>query len=458
VNLTTYLTAGKRYWKTFVIVAGLVLAAGLSWLILTPAKYVSTEQLMVSIEGSTTAAAYENDQVVTSRVNSYIPLLTSDVVSQRVIDELGLPLTAPELAAKVSAARVPPNTALIDVAVTDESPAQAKEIAATLAAEFISYTEALETPTGEDDQKVHTTIVTSAREPQQQTTERVLLGVVVAATALLAGAVAVWVRARTDPVVRTADGAAATAGLRVLGSVVTAPQIGSAELQDYRRVRTRLRTMTDHTETVSYLGRCLVLASTNGEADAAAVARNLGRVLELTGDRTVVVNGEMADRIEGEHGSHGPSNGYHPWPIPERGAEGDPDTLSPSNGADLYGTKTGFRLIDRLKVEYRTVLIAAPGVLSAITAFEASEHADQLLLLAALGATRRRDLRRAADELRSAGAPLTGLVLVGKSADVEPAEPAHVDTARSQGIADETSESDGAPSKAVVSSDDVKGI
>ena len=87
------------------------------------------------------------------------PLLTSDVVSQRVIDKLGLPMTAPELAAKVSATNVPPKTAVIDVAVTDESPARARLLADTLANEFINYTDALETPTGEDSQKVHTTVV-----------------------------------------------------------------------------------------------------------------------------------------------------------------------------------------------------------------------------------------------------------------------------------------------------------
>src|SRR5882762_6837866 len=174
---------------------------------------------MVTIQGSTTAAAYQNDSVVTGRVNSYIALLTSDVASQRVIDKLGLPLTAPELAAKISAINVPPTTSIIDVAVTDQSPEQARRIADTLATEFISFTDALETPTGEDGQKVHTTVVTTASEPKSRLPERVILGVLVALAALLLGAVAVWIRSLTDSVVRTADRAAAAAGVPVLGSV-----------------------------------------------------------------------------------------------------------------------------------------------------------------------------------------------------------------------------------------------
>ena len=140
MNLKQFLAAVRRYWVTFVLVTAAVLAFGLTWILLSPAKFVSSTQLMVSIEGSTTAAAYQNDEVVAGRINSYIPLLTSGVVAQRVIDTLGLPLTASELAAKINATRVPPRTAIIDVAVTDESPARAQLIAHTVAREFISYT------------------------------------------------------------------------------------------------------------------------------------------------------------------------------------------------------------------------------------------------------------------------------------------------------------------------------
>jgi capsular polysaccharide biosynthesis protein len=160
---------------------------------------VSNTQLLVSISGSTTAAAYQNDEVVAGRINSYIALLTTTVVSQRVVDALQLPMTASELAAKVSATNVPPRTSLIDVAVTDTSPQRAKLLADTVATEFISYTQALETPTGEDGQRVHTSVVNAASEPHERRAERVVLGLLGAVTALLLGAVAMWLRERFDP-------------------------------------------------------------------------------------------------------------------------------------------------------------------------------------------------------------------------------------------------------------------
>ena len=85
MNLKAFLAALRRYWLTFLVVAAIPLVAGVSWVFLTPPKYVSTTQLMVSIDGSTTATAYQNDEVVVGRVNSYIALLTSAVVNQRVV-------------------------------------------------------------------------------------------------------------------------------------------------------------------------------------------------------------------------------------------------------------------------------------------------------------------------------------------------------------------------------------
>ena len=120
-------------------------------------------------------------------------------MTQRVVDKLGLPMTSSELADKIGATNVPAKTSLIDVQVTDESPDRARRIADTLATEFIAYAAAMETPTGEDSHKVHTTVVTAATDGRQNRVERVLLGVLVAVAALLMGAVAVWIRSAREP-------------------------------------------------------------------------------------------------------------------------------------------------------------------------------------------------------------------------------------------------------------------
>ena len=377
MKLKTFLASVRRYRQTFVVVAGVVFVLGGAWILLAPAKFVSTTQLNVSIAGSTTATAYQNDDVVAGRVNSYIALLTSDVVNQRVIDRLGLSLTAPELADKVSATNVPPRTSVIDVAVTDRSPAQAQLLAKTLASEFINYAEALETPTGEDGQKVRTTVVTAASAPHGQLFERILLGVLAAVTALVLGAVAVWIRSRTDPVVRTAEQAAAAAGVPVIGCVTSAR---GDDLEGYRRLRTRL-SMTSRTGEADERGRVWVCTSAVGEVDTTVVATNLGRVVELAGSRSIVLDVSVS-----------------PW-------AGDPD---------LAATKAAAGLFDQLRNEYAQVIVAAPPVLKTITASIVSEYADGVLLVVELDTTKRRDLGRAADNLRATDAPLTGTVLSEK--------------------------------------------
>jgi capsular polysaccharide biosynthesis protein len=404
MNLKIFLAAVRTYWKTFVVVTVTVLALGITWLLRTPTQYVSTAQLLVTIQGSTTAAAYQNQDVVAGRVNSYIALLTSDIVSQRVIDKLGLSLTAPELAAKVSATNVPPRTSIIDVAVTDKSPEQARRLTDTLAAEFVSYADALETPTGEDGQKVHTTVVTGASEPRSRLAERVILAVLMAVAALLLGAVAVWIRSLTDRRVRTAGQAAAVAGVPVLGHVATTAAAAVDDLEIYRRLRTRLRSTTSANG-----GRVLQITSVDGDGDATDVAHNLGRLLELAGSRSVVIAADVSRYY---------SDGNNERPgMPVRATDGFPDSLSVSAWAaepERVATKRTLHLVRRLRGDYEYVLIAPPPVISALTASAVSEHADAVLLLISLGRTKRRDVVRAAESLKATEAPLIGTVLVGK--------------------------------------------
>jgi capsular polysaccharide biosynthesis protein len=117
------------------------------------------------------------------------------VVAQRVVDKLGLHMSPAELAAKIDVANVPPKTSLIDIEATDDSPGRARQIADTVASEFITYAASIETPTGEDSHKVRTTVVTDATAARENRLEPVLLGVLAAVAALLLGAVSVWIRA-----------------------------------------------------------------------------------------------------------------------------------------------------------------------------------------------------------------------------------------------------------------------
>jgi tyrosine-protein kinase len=402
VNLKEFSAAVARYRWTAVVAAAAVLVFGLAVLLLLPAKYVSNTQLLVTIEGATTADAYQNDEVVAGRVNSYVGLLTSGAVVQRVIDSLHLPLDASTLAAKISATEVPPRTSLIDVAVTDDSPERAQQIATTLTREFISYTDALETPTGQDGQKVHTRVVTEASQPHARTAERLMLGALIVLAALLAAAVAVWVRSRTDPILRSPDQAETAAGAPVLANLMTDGDRAS-ELNEYRRLRTRLGSIAAPARDDGR-GRVLVLASAADELDTPLVASNLGRAMQLSGGHSIVLDACPTRSLADETDTERPPGRHADLPEtrPMRAWVDEPNQLA---------TRVAAELIDELRGKYDNVLIATPPVLSTVTASTVAEYADAVVLLVSPGTTARRGVARAAADLRATGAPLIGTIV-----------------------------------------------
>lgn len=421
MKLIGFLAVVRRYWVTFAVVALGVTGLGVGWLVLTPPTYVSTAQLLVSISGSTTAAAYENDQVVAGRVNSYIALLTSDAVSQRVVDRLRLPMGPTQFATKVSATNVPPRTAVIDVAVADESPLRARLLADTVAKEFVSYTNALETPTGQDGQKVHTTVVSPATEPQERRSERIVLGTLAAIVGLLLASAAVWIRSLTDPVVRTARDAR-SAGVTVLGSVTGAQVISVAELEHYRRLRTRVREMV-----LPGRGQVVEIVPVDTSVDSAVVAGHLGRSMMLAGGRGVVLDAASArppyasanDPSDLDGPTHG-KDSTAASAMPDAGEDGNPDVVlvgawwDDTEAVTMSGVTD---LVARLREQYQHFLIAAPPDAVSPVASVLTEYASAVLLAVTPGTTKRRDLRRAAENLRASGAQLSGAVLVRKPPD-----------------------------------------
>jgi capsular polysaccharide biosynthesis protein len=385
VNLRQFLQTVRMYKAAFLATFLTVLALGLAWLLLSPLQYVSRAQLLVSLNGTSTANAYQNDNVVASRINSYVTLLTSDTVSQRVVDKLGLKMSAGELAKKVSAVQVPPSTAIIDIAVSDRSPEQARRIAGTVADEFVAYTQALESPTGVDAQKVQTSVVSPASEPHSRLPERIAIGGLIAVLALLAGAVAAWIRAATDRVVRTTAQAGAAAGVPLLA--VAPPGLAETVdgLEPYRRVRAALNTK----------GPVVAVASTDGNADGRAVAANLQRATAFAGDSCVLVDATGEDGAESVSGS-------------------DYMTLPDLWSGDVaaHAAWPAWQSLDHLRNDYQRVVIAAPPVTASPGASVISEHSDVAVLVVKLGSSRRSDIRRAAANLTGVGAAVAGVVAV----------------------------------------------
>lgn len=356
MNLKEFLGTMRVYWKTFTAVTVAVFGLGIAWLVLTPLQYVSHAQLLVSVGGSATANAYQNDGVVASRVNSYVALLTSDAASQRVVDTLGSPLSAKEMAATITAVQVP-NSAIIDIAAAAPSAEQARLVAQTVADEFVGYVASIEAPTGEDAQKVQVTVVSAATEPQSRLVEKIAIGGVIAVIAVLLGAAAVWLRSVTDPVIRTPRRAAAVAGAPVLGEVTVGSADAEAEAEGYRRLARRLERPD------SMAGKVIQLVSTAPGVDPVRVASNLVTATEGLGRTCAVVDAVT----EGSAAVPAPNMlAYRSWAsAPERSAP-----------------RATRALFEQLRGQYAAVFVVTDGS-DGVTG-ELEELADSSLILVEL--------------------------------------------------------------------------
>lgn len=393
MDLKTFIGTTRRYWLTFVFVTVAVSAGGLGWLLfVVPATYVSTAQLLVATQEPTANAAYQNQDLVYGRVYSYIVLMTSDSFTRRLVDETHLPLEPAGLATRISAVNVPPRTTIIDVAVTGDSAQEAQQLADMVASGFADYANALEIITTDDSAKIRTTVVTDAGEAQRVVGELVLIAVLICVGGVIIGAVAVWIRSLTDPIVRTAERAAAAAGVPVLSRVTVGSDSPVVELE-YRALCTRLA------ETALSDG-VLELASVDEEADASVVGVNLGCALQMSGGRTILLDA-LSKPQPGQ--LHSPPRKGHPDVLCAYAWTEDPHRIATSAASGLLTT---------LRADFRHVIVAVPPVLSTPVASAVSECADAVVLLVSLGRSKRRQVIRVADALRATGAPLTAIVLV----------------------------------------------
>ncbi|MGW4241729.1 hypothetical protein, partial [Nocardia sp. NPDC004722] len=201
----------------------------------------------------------------------------------------------------------------------------------------------------------------AASTPGSRLPGQLALGGLGVAAGLLLGMVAVWIRGRTDPVLRT-TAHASTTGVPVLGTVspVTAPS--EREFLGYRGLRAHLEQLTP-------APAVWVIASAAGEADVSTVVGNLSRTIERHGGQPLILTADSTDPIRAR------------------------ESIEPA--------RTG----------HTHVLVAAPPVTKSVAASVYGEFGDGVILLVALGATRRRELREAVAQLRSAAIRVPGIVV-----------------------------------------------
>src|SRR3954451_11563858 len=125
MSLGDYFRIFRLHWRIILacLLAGGALGALLSFG--TTPIYQSNATLFISTPDATgVAGAYTGSLFTQQRVKSYVNFVSSPQVAQDVIQNLGLSMSASELAPKIKA-DAPIDTSLLNISVTDPSPRRA---------------------------------------------------------------------------------------------------------------------------------------------------------------------------------------------------------------------------------------------------------------------------------------------------------------------------------------------
>lgn len=430
MELQDYLRTVRTSWRLIAVtvLVATAVAAGLSFSA-TP-TYRATTQLFVSVRTSdSTADLLQGSSFSQRQVKSYAAMVSTPVVLQPVVDQLGLDRTAGELAHEVSASS-PADTVLIDISVTDPDPGLAAATADATAASFAVVVADLEAPADGSGSPVKVSVVRPAATPSAPTAPDHRLDL---ALGLLAGAVlgfgGALLRRALDTRVRDAKDIAALTPASVIGSIPEDPHGSDRPLivqsdphsqraEAYRRLRTNLQFLR-----LDGGARTIVLTSTVPDEGKSTSAANLAIALADAGTRVVIVDADLRRpsiaRYLGLEGAVGLTtvligqatleDVVQPW------GNGFLDVLPagqvPPNPSEILGSAAMGELLAELARRYDVVLLDSPPLLPVTDAAVLSTQASGTLLVVGADRVHRRQLAEAVGALEAVRSRLLGVVL-----------------------------------------------
>jgi len=271
-------------------------------------------------------------------------------------------------------------------------------------------------------------VPTSPSSPKP--TQNALLGLM---AGLILGLGAAFLRDNLDDTLTAGEAVERVGGAPVLATVPIVPSWRkkanpvvisvsdptSQPAEAYRSLRTSLQFVRPD----SPLRTILITSPSSGDGKTATVV-NLGAVFAQAGARVVVASCDLRRPglsqffASDEHAElSSVLTGQQPLdralaPVPGVDGLWALGTREiPANPTELLGSQRMRSVVDELAKRFDIVLIDSPPVLPVADAMILSGYADAVLLVVAAGQTRRAELRRTAEKLAQASAPVVGVVL-----------------------------------------------
>lgn len=430
MNGIEYLRHIRRNWILLLACLLLGTVGAVAATSIVKPQYQSQTQLFVAIRNSgSLQELQQSNTFLRQRVQSYVTTAQTPHVLQRVIEDLGLPMKASQLSSKIEVA-AQPNTVVLSITASDESPEQATAIAQGVAESLIQVVGELESSaaTGRSDLKL--TLLTPGEVPTAPVSPNSLLNLVIGVLAgLAAGAGLVALRGKFDTKLRGEEDLRRITALPILGGV--ALDIGvprkqllshkaaqSPRAEAFRQIRTNLQfTQVSHSSKT-----VLITSSVPGEGKTCA-AINLALTLAQAGQRVVVVDADLRRPRLGEYlgleqnaGLTTALIGREPLDVLlQPYGENDLSVLTsgqiPPNPSELLGSPAMMQLIQHLERTYDAVIIDTPPLLPVTDAAVLAQHVGGVVLIVGAGKAKEADVRKALHALQMVDAEILGVIL-----------------------------------------------
>ena len=430
LSLQDYVKLLRSRWVTVCVTTLVAVLGAVAVTLLTTPLYEASTRLFVSTtSGSSLSDVYQGNRFSQERVVSYAELLMGETLAQRTVDKLGLDMSAEELQQNVKAS-AKPDTVLINVAVLDESPVLARDIADVLSDEFVIMVRELETPEGGARPDARVIVEQRASIPKNpvspKTTRNLIIGL---AFGVLFGIGLAVLRDLLDNTVKDRNALEEITGAGIVGSIPLDKEIrknpaisfdndNSAISEAFRKLRTNLQFLA-----VDNPPRVIVVTSSVPNEGKSTTAINIALALAEAEHNVVLIDGDMRRPMLHKYldlvgpvgfstvlaGRASLSEALQKTRFP--GLTVLTSGAVPPNPSELLGSLAARKLLSELRAQFDYVIVDSTPLLAVTDATILAAGADGVLIMARFGQTKREQLAHAVGSLKSVGAPLLGAVL-----------------------------------------------
>lgn len=430
MSVTQYVNALKKRWRWVAVPLLACIAIAFGYNETAPKVYVASTEIFVAIAGTDNSLQQlaQGNSFTQARVQSYAEVATSPKVTQAVVDELHLGMSANSLSSKITAV-APANKVLIDLQVSDGDAGLAAALANAVSEQFALVVEAIEKADTSSASPVNLTVIKPATIPSAPSSPRVDINIILGAiVGLLLGLLAAAVRDFTDNTMKTADELARYTHVPVLGTVpfdrMAEQEVlafrgakGNNRAEAFRQLRTNLQFVD-----VDRPPRVIAVTSANPAEGKSHTALNLAVALSEGGRRVCLMEADLRKPSVaislGLVGDVGLTSILAGQALVEDVLQNAGPNLAvmtsgaiPPNPSELLLSEQCRRTIEYVADRVDVVIIDTAPLLPVSDGAEIAAVADATVLVVRAGKTTRDQVRRAVEQLRNVGVVPVGSVL-----------------------------------------------